>query len=111
MLLISLLFVYLEVTVMHVLYCEINIKGNVSYILQNFVSRKTATSINRLSGAEVEIVADVSEELRQKKAVVSQEFIEELMPLVEATAVMYERNDYHVRDVVDAFVRAMECVR
>jgi len=79
--------------------------------LKNFASRHSTKSINRLSEAVDEIVADVSEELRQKNAIVSHELTDELMPLAEASVAMYERNDYHVRDVVDAVLRAMECVR
>lgn len=95
----------------HLLHSRLHWRPSALQELKEYLSHKASSSMTRGSAALDGINADISKEVSQKTAMISQEIINEMMPLMKISADMYERNDYHYRDVVDAVILAIEAVR
>ena len=59
----------------------------------------------------IEISTAVSEEIDGKAKLIGEELFRELKPVILTGLEMYETNEYHVRDVTDAVVKAIEKMR
>ena len=58
-----------------------------------------------------EVSTAVKDEIEGKAKLIGEEMFRELEPVILTALEMYETNEYHVRDITNAVVKAMEKIR
>ena len=58
-----------------------------------------------------EVSTAVTDEIEGKSKLIGEEIFRELEPLILTALEMYETNEYHVKDITDAVVKAIEKMR
>ena len=58
-----------------------------------------------------EVSTAVQEEIEGKSKLIGEELFRELEPVILTALEMYETNEYHVKDITDAVVKAIEKMR
>ena len=78
---------------------------------QAYANKKRTNYNTRLSSFMDEVSTAVSEEIDGKAILIGEELFQELEPVILTALEMYETNEYHVRDIADNVIKAIEKMR
>ncbi|XP_052777718.1 uncharacterized protein LOC128215025 [Mya arenaria] len=99
----------------HLLHSRIHWRPDMIADLKEYTAKKSSTYKRQLSSFADAVSESISAELRQKSSIINRSFMEESEPFVatateqlERLAIMYELNQYHMRDIVDVVLAAAE---
>ncbi|WAR23156.1 APLP-like protein [Mya arenaria] len=99
----------------HLLHSRIHWRPDMIADLKEYTAKKSSTYKRQVSSFADAVSESISAELRQKSSIINRSFMEESEPFVatateqlERLAIMYELNQYHMRDIVDVVLAAAE---
>ncbi|XP_052255844.1 uncharacterized protein LOC127861416 isoform X2 [Dreissena polymorpha] len=98
--------VALRLNTSHLLHSRIQWRPEVLVDLKTFSARKTDAYIRQLRNFADVAGEGMRTEIREKAERFGRSINEEIEPIAAAAAVMYERNEYRTRDIVDAIVES-----